>query len=281
MVRCLSFRLSDNMMENGINRKCNGNNGKTGPTTITPVYCMYYRQLFEYNSTLAEEVLSRIRGPKFSRIVEFGAGSGLFSIPLLEKLYPSVDEYIIADPYPGPYAKDREILVKRLREVGFSDKVRIEKVAIWNIAKKVSDIDLVIGHDVFCDLTMDQVKASLTAGMNILSKGGLFVHSGLCPNAATPSERLLMKLDSYSSTPLVKGNWFSPGSEFLFVISKEAGFDDVTIHEVKVPLTLFGTDARSLLKQWNIKKQALEKYGDRIDRIGIEFPREQVLICRK
>jgi len=242
---------------------------------------MYYRELFEYNSTLAEEVLSRMQGARFSRVVEFGAGSGLFTIPLLEKLYPSVSEYIIADPYPGPYAKDREAVVRRLKEAGFSDKVRIEKVPVWDIPKKVSEVDLIIGHDIFCDLTMEQVKASLRAGIEALSEKGLFVHSGLSPNAATPSERLLMKLDSFSSTPLVKGNWFSPGSEFLFVISREAGFDDVSIHEVKVPLTFFGTDARSLLKQSNLSKEALEKYSDKIDRIGIESPREQVLICRK
>ncbi|MGA1793727.1 MAG: hypothetical protein ACMUHM_07240 [Thermoplasmatota archaeon] len=242
---------------------------------------MYYRQLYEYNSTLAEEILSRLQSARFSRTVEFGAGSGLFTIPLLDRLYPSVSEYVVADPYPGPYAKDREALVKRLKEAGYSDKVRIEKVPVWNISKKVNDVDMIIGHDVFCDLTMDQVKDSLRAGIEALSDNGLFIHSGLCPNATTPSERLLMKLDSYSSTPLVKGNWFSPGSEFLFVISREAGFDDVSIHEVKVPLTLFGTDARSLLKQWNIRKEALEKYGDKIDKIGIEFPREQVLICRK
>ncbi|MGA1819724.1 MAG: class I SAM-dependent methyltransferase [Thermoplasmatota archaeon] len=242
---------------------------------------MYYRQLFDYNSTLAEEILSRMRRRDLSRIVEFGAGSGLFTLPLLEKLYPSFEEYIVADPYPGPYTKDREVLVKRLREAGYSDKVRIEKVPIWNISKKVNEVDLIIGHDVFCDLTMDQVKDSLRAGIEVLSDGGLFVHSGLSPNAATPSERLLMKLDSYSSTPLVKGNWFSPGSEFLFVISREVGFNDVSIHEVKVPLTLFGTDARELLKQWNIKKGALVRYKDQIDKVGIEFPREQVIICRK
>ena len=87
--------------------------------------------------------------------------------------------------------------------------------------------------------------------------------------------------DSVATTTARLWTLLVGSSEFLFVISREAGFDNVSIHEVKVPLTLFGTDARSLLKQWNIKKEALEKYGDKIDKIGIEFPREQVLICRK
>ncbi|MGA1873923.1 MAG: methyltransferase domain-containing protein [Thermoplasmatota archaeon] len=242
---------------------------------------MYYRQLFDYNSKLVDEVLKRIPRSVFRRVIEFGAGSGIFTLPLLERVYEGVDDYIVIDPYPGPYAKDRESLVKRVRDEGFQAKFHVHKTTIWDAGVELAGADLVIGHDVFCDLTMDQVKRSMKAGRRLLSEGGYFVHSGLCPNAATPSERLLVKLDSYSSTPLVKGNWFSPGSEFLFVISREAGYEDVGIHEVKVPLTLTGSGARALLKEWNIKDSAIRRYGEQIDRIGIEFPREQVLICRR
>ncbi|MGA1866855.1 MAG: hypothetical protein ACMUFK_05245 [Thermoplasmatota archaeon] len=242
---------------------------------------VYYRQLFEYNSRLVGEILRRIPFTRFKRVVEFGSGSGLFTIPLMDELYADVAEYIIVDPYNGPYIKDRESLARRLRESGYSKKVRVHRVPVWEMGHKIKDADLAIGHDVFCDLTMDMVENSMMAGKEVLKEGGFFVHSGLSPNTSTPAERLLMKLDSQTSTPLVENNWFSPGSEFLFVVSKKTGFRDIAIHEVKIPLSLSGNDARSLLKDWNIKESAMERYSRKIDEIGIEFPKEQILVCRK
>ncbi|MBN1540301.1 MAG: hypothetical protein JW939_09175 [Candidatus Thermoplasmatota archaeon] len=267
-------------MENGINK--HGIRNYTRLEWVTRRNAsVYYRQLFEYNSRLVDEVLRRKPISTCKRVVEFGSGSGLFTIPLMDKLHEDVEEYIIVDPYEGPYIKDRESLARRIRESGYSGKARILKVPVWGMRGKVEDVDLVIGHDVFCDLTMYQVKNAMMAGKDVLREGGFFIHSGLSPNASTAAERLLMKLDSHTSTPLVENNWFSPGSEFLFVISREAGFGDITIHEVKIPLLLSGNDAMSILKEWNIEDKVLKKYQKQIDEIGIEFPGEQILICRK
>ena len=214
-------------------------------------------------------------------MADIGAGSGYFTLPLLRRFYDKVEEYIIVDPFPGPYAKDKEMLLKRLQDSGLRDKVSIIERPAWNIHRDLSDVDLIIGHDVFCDLSLTQVKDSLRSGKKALKDEGIFIHSGLSPTATTSSERLLIKLDSLSSHPLIEGNWFSPGSEFLYAISKEIGFNDVAVHEVKIPVMLQGKDAWSLIDEWNIRKEALMKYANEINRIGLEFPREQILVCRK
>ena len=242
---------------------------------------MYYRQLFDYNAKLVEEIFKMVRLDDIRTVVEFGSGSGLFTLPLLSRIYDNVEEYIIVDPYPGPYAKDKEVLLKRLEDADLREKVSISERPVWNIHRDLSDIDLIIGHDVFCDLSMTQVKDSLRSGMKAMKEDGAFIHSGLSPTATTKSERLLVKLDSLSSHPLIEGNWFSPGSEFLYAVATEIGFKDVAVHEVRIPLALDGKDAWSLIDEWNIRKEALMRYAEEINRTGLEFPREQVLICRR
>jgi hypothetical protein len=242
---------------------------------------MYYRQLFEYNKKIVAEIFDIVQLSSFNKVVEFGSGSGLFTLPLMNRLYDMVEEYIIVDPFPGPYAKDKEMLLKRLKDAGFQDKVSIFERPVWNIHRDLSDVDLIIGHDVFCDLSMTQVKDSLRSGKKTMKNDGTFIHSGLSPTATSRSERLLIKLDSLSSNPVIGGNWFSPGSEFLYAAAREIGFKNIDVHEVKVPITLEGKDAWSLIDEWNIRKKALMKYADEINKIGLEFPKEQVLVCKK
>ncbi|MGA1848959.1 MAG: class I SAM-dependent methyltransferase [Thermoplasmatota archaeon] len=241
---------------------------------------MYYRQLFDYNKKLVEEIFDRADPGSFSRVVEFGAGSGLFTIPLLERIHDLVEEYIIFDPFPGPYRMEKGILKRRLKEAGFSDRITIREKPIGEAHKEVDSVDLIIGHDVFCDLSMKQIKDTLRSCKGVLGEGGVLVHSGLSATATAKGERLLIKLDGCSYRSVIKGHWFSPGSEFLYAISREVGFSIVNVHEVKIPLKLQGKTAMSLIKEWNIREDALRKYEKEINETGIEFPKEQILVCR-
>jgi hypothetical protein len=175
---------------------------------------------------------------------------------------------------------EKGILKKRLKESGFTQRTIIRERPIWDSHRELDDIDLIIGHDVFCDLSMKQIKDTLLSCKGSLAEGGILVHSGLSATATTKGERLLIKLDGCSYRSVIKGHWFSPGSEFLYAISREAGFENVDVHEVKVPLKLQGRTAMSLIKEWNIREDALKKYEKEINETGIEFPREQILVCR-
>ncbi|MFW3146419.1 MAG: hypothetical protein ACMUIE_06375 [Thermoplasmatota archaeon] len=241
---------------------------------------LYYRQLFDYNSKLVKEIMEHVPLSSLERVIEFGAGSGFFTIPLMSNIMDRVDEYIIMDHFPGPYVKDKQMLLRRIKEAGFWDKVNLKEVPVWEMKGEFEDIDLIIGHDVFCDLNMTQVRKTLKASRGSMSDEGTFIHSGLSPDARTRAERLLIKLDGCSSSPLVDDNWFSPGSEFLYVASKGAGFSSVKVHDVKIPLRMSGDKARAMIKNWRIPNHVLSRYEKEIDEVGIEFPGEHILVCR-
>ena len=241
---------------------------------------MNNKHLFEYHSILVEEILKLIRPSFYNRIIEFGSGSGLFTIPLINRLYDKMKEFIIVDPFPKPYLENKEILLRRIKETHYDNKVILSEIPAWEMNKEFSDVDLIIGHDVFCDLSREQIKEVLESGNKTLNRNGIFVHSGLSPNATSEAERLLIELDMFSSTPLIEDNWFSPNSKILIELTRDIGFEDIYIQEIKIPFKLYGEEALLLIKEWNIREEVVKKFERDINEIGIEFPKEQILVCK-
>jgi len=232
--------------------------------------------LFEYHLKLASTILSKIKYMSPRRIVEIGSGSGTFTIPLLEELNNYEVLYCV-DSYTGPYNQDRKILESKVA----GKKVEIVEKDAREIDKIISDIDLVIGHEILCDLNSKQAKEVMQACYNVLEEGGVFIHSEFSPFALNRSEEMLHIINKYSEEPISDTEWFSPTADELAGISYRIGFSSIDVNYRKVPIKFMKNAAIEMIKRWKTKTEFLEKYQDEINRSGIEYPMEQILYCIK
>ncbi|WP_455392733.1 class I SAM-dependent methyltransferase [[Eubacterium] cellulosolvens] len=237
--------------------------------------------LFEYHTTLAAFMLDKLENKSINRILEIGPGPGTFTIPFLRELNYDFEILYCVDPYPGPYKGDRKLLEEKIAAHRLKAKVEVLERDVREIDEILSDIDLVIGHEVLCDLTATQAEEVLVNCHRVLKAGGVFLHSELSPGAKNRGEELVHIMNDYSEEPISDTNWFSPTAAELESSANRVGFSEIKVEEFKIPLKLKGPAVVELVKRWKIKTEFLEKYRDEIANSGIEFPSEQVFICTK
>ncbi|UCE36451.1 MAG: class I SAM-dependent methyltransferase [Thermoplasmata archaeon] len=240
------------------------------------------KALFKYHLELVSYIMGRIESNRPRKIVEIGSGPGTFTIPLLKNLEKMLDKFYCVDSYNRPYAQDREVLESKLKIEGFHDYVEVIEKDAKEISKILSDMDLVIGHEILCDLNREQVEHVIAACFHSLREGGLFVHSELSPWTGNRSEELLQILNKeYSDEPISDKTWFSPTADELAGIAHKLGFTTIHIEYKKIPIRFLKSAAIEMTRRWRVNKKFLEKYHEEIDAIGIEYPMEQVLYCTK
>ncbi|MCG2737909.1 MAG: class I SAM-dependent methyltransferase [Thermoplasmatales archaeon] len=237
--------------------------------------------LFKYHSKLASVILSKIGYKRQRKIVEIGSGAGTFTIPLLKELDNNFELFYCVDSYTGPYHEDRNILKLKLKDVTTNKSVEIINKDAGEINKILSDIDLVIGHEILCDLNPKQVEQVISACYNVLKDGGLFVHSEFSPFSLNRSEEMLHILNKYSEEPISDTKWFSPNADELAGIAYKIGFKSVSVDYQKISIKFMKNAAVEMIGRWKTKSEFLEKYQDEINRVGIEYPMEQILYCIK
>jgi SAM-dependent methyltransferase len=240
------------------------------------------RALFEYHLELASFIMGRIESKKLVKIIEIGSGPGTFTIPLLINLEKKLEKFYCVDSYTGPYAKDRKVLESELKNKGFHDYIVVIEKEAKEINKILSEMDLIIGHEILCDLSREQVEQVMAACFNSLREGGLFIHSEFSPWAGNRSEELLqISNNEYSDEPTSDTTWFSPSADELACIANKVGFTSIKIEYKKIPIRFLKSAAREMIRRWRVNKEFLEKYHEEIDTIGIEYPIEQILYCTK
>ena len=237
--------------------------------------------LFKYHSTLASTILKELSLSSFKRIVEIGSGPGTFTIPFVEKLNNKFEILYCIDSYTGPYKHDNDILRSKLADHGLEGQLQIIKRDARDLDRHVSDIDLIIGHEVLSDLTLLQVEQLITASFNTLNKGGFFIHSEFSPIADNKSEELLHIINEYSQEPISDTQWFSPPADELIRLANHTGFESVQVKYKKIPIRFTHDAAIEMLARWKIKQEFLKIYSNKLEKIGIEYPSEQILICEK
>lgn len=237
--------------------------------------------LEEYHQRIAGIILDSIAPLEPRSIVEMGAGSGHMTIPILIQLDGKFREYLCVDPYTGPYSHDRCVLESRLRNIPETDGVTIIQFDIADIEDHASDVDLILGHDVFCDLQGDHIERILASCFNILKDDGFLIHTGFSPIATTESEKLVHLINEHAMDPISDTTWFSPGGDYLASIAHRTGFRGVDIRYERVNLRFKGDAAIEMARVWSVSDPFLGDHENEIRRIGIAFPMEQILICRK
>jgi len=240
------------------------------------------KALFGYHLELGSFILDRIGSRTLRKIVEIGSGSGTFTIPFLVLSEKRFERYYCIDSYTGPYSKDKDILESKIKNEGFYKYVEVIEKDAAEIDKIFSDMDLIIGHEILCDLNVEQVKQIMSACLNSLGEGGLFVHSELSPHANNRSEMLLQILNNeYSDEPISDTTWFSPTADELAGIAQKLGFTSIRVEYMKIPIKFIGEAALEMIRRWKTNESFLEKYDEEINTIGIEYPMEQILFCAK
>lgn len=237
--------------------------------------------LFKYHSKLASIMLSNIKSISPKRIVEIGSGTGTFTIPLIKELNNSFEVFYCVDSYIGPYHEDKKALELKLKELTTNKSIEIINMDARKITKILLDIDLVVGHEILCDLNSKQVERVLLACYNVLIDGGIFVHSECSPFALNRSEELLQISNEYSEEPISDTKWFSPNADELSGIAYSIGFKTISVNYQKIPIKFMNNAAIKMIERWKTKKEFLDKYQDEINRFGIEYPMEQILYCIK
>ena len=237
--------------------------------------------LSEYHSKLATFLLKQIKKYNIKNIVELGPGDGVFTIPFLNSLNFDINNYYCIDPYTDPYSDKGQILNNKLLENKFKEKVQVIHEDAANLDKIVSDIDLVISHEVLGDLNLKQIEQVFKACYNTLQEKGILIHSEFSPIPTNRAEEIVQIIDVYSSEYASGARWFSPGADQLAAIAYQAGFKSIKFRFKKIPIKFEHMAAIKLIKSWNIKGEFLDNYKQEIFKNGIEFPMEQILFCYK
>jgi len=237
--------------------------------------------LSTYHSELALIIAKRIPRKPRSRIVEIGAGPGTFTLPLLNTLDEGPELLYCVDSYTGPYEHDRAVLGRRLERESPETQVEIITADARDIGKLVSNIDLVVGHELLCDLNPDQVEQVMQACYEVLKDGGMFVHAGLSPRAESRAEELVQIADQYSEETLSDTTWFSPAAHELAGIAHRTGFSSIRVDYHKIPIRFLGSAAREMIRRWNTGPAFLERYSHEIERTGMEYPLEEIIYCTR
>jgi SAM-dependent methyltransferase len=235
----------------------------------------------EYNRTLVEQLLTKIQFNLKNTIVEIGSGGGCFTLPLLGELKDDFENFYCIDSYNGPYKEDMKELQGKLLNMDLLDRVEIITRDAVELDQMFSDVDLIIGHDMLCELNDAQIKKVLTVSYHALQKNGLFIHSELAPIAQNRAEELVHLANEYSAEPLSEIYCFSPNANDLVEMAVEVGFQIINVDFIKVPIRFKHDAAIEMIARWKTKTEFLNKYENEVFEIGLEYPMEQILCCRK
>jgi len=237
--------------------------------------------LFEYHSRLVSAIISKIKYTIPIKIVEIGSGSGAFTIPLLKELDNNFEVFYCVDSYTGPYKGDKKTLQSKLTDKDFQNSVEIIEKDVRNLGSTLSNVDLVIGHEVLCDLNPELVEDVMRVCYAVLNRGGFFIHSGFSPFPLNRAEELVKIINDYSEEAISDTTWFSPTADELAGIASRTGFTSITVDYQKILIKFMNKAALEMIRRWGTKNEFLTKYHDEIQRTGIEYPMEQILYCTK
>jgi ribosomal protein S18 acetylase RimI-like enzyme len=236
-----------------------------------------FTRLVEYHERLLSDIIKSVDDRGYKRIAEFGSGSGFFTLPLIRYFKEVADEIILIDPYVKDYRDHRRILMDLISEYAEETDISLISGRAEEVLRPDDDFDLVIGHEIFCDLTEEGIRQILGASISALKKGGIFIHSGFSDEITSEGTRLLHELDNPGGSSKREG-WFSPPDDLLLRVAGRIGFDSVRLLHVKIPFEIKGKEAVRILRFWNVDDN---DHIDLIEETGIRFPEETVLICEK
>jgi len=238
----------------------------------------------EWYERLSEFMVRLVEWSDVSVVLEAGCGSGRLTMPLVAKIGKRC-RFIAYDLSAGPYEGDLEILREGVLARGIGDVVETiygDVRDMKTIANK--SVDLIISHELFCELNRVGLELASKEFYRILKPKGQMVHAELSPVGENRAQELLIEANlSYSLETMLPecSFWFSPTVDDVAVLMRKTGFKDIRAYFFEVGLRFSYPVAIEQLTKWNIDSRFMEKYGKELREHGIEFPLEHVVVCKK
>jgi ubiquinone/menaquinone biosynthesis C-methylase UbiE len=233
---------------------------------------------------LAKCMLELVSLKDMSIVLEAGCGSGRLTVPLAVRV-PRECKIIGYDLSSGPYEGSMEILRRAVARERLRGVVEIMEGDVRDMKNVDSEsVDLIVSHDLFCDLDRTGLELALKEFYRILRNKGQMVHAELSPLAENRAQELLIEADRRYSLESVLPDgtyWFSPTAEDVAVLMHRMGFRNIRVQYFETDLRLGYEVALYQLKQWKIDSRFAEEHEKDLRDRGLEFPLEHVIACEK
>lgn len=217
-------------------------------------------------------------------VLEAGCGSGSLTMPLMVNLGGRC-RIIAYDLSTGPYEADLEVLSNKVTAKGLVDFIKTVKGDTTNMDSIADEsIDLIVSNEFFWELNRLGLERTLREFHRVLKHGGQMVHAELSPSAQNRPQELLIEANLHYSleTMLPEGAyWFSPTVDDVAALMNKTGFRNISVHFFETNIRLVYEVAVEQLKRWKTNPIFMEKHSKDLQKHGIEFPLEHVIVCEK
>jgi ubiquinone/menaquinone biosynthesis C-methylase UbiE len=221
---------------------------------------------------------------KTNTVLEAGCGAGQLTLPFVKKLAQISEgfRYVAYDAFGGPYEDDLKDFSRMVREEGLQKLVTVIQGKVESMEMMEDEsIDLIVSNELFPDLNRNSLGKTLREFHRILKPNGQMAHGELNPIPENESQALLIEANAYSSETKQPPEWFSPCSDEVSALMHKSGFKNIMVKYFETEVRMNYVEAMKQLRKWKIDPVFIDRRGDDIKRLGLEFPIEHVIFCSK
>jgi ubiquinone/menaquinone biosynthesis C-methylase UbiE len=222
---------------------------------------------------------------KTNIVLEAGCGAGQLTVPFVKKLGQINRDfrYVAYDAFAGPYKDDLKDFKRMVREERLQKLVTVIQGKVESIEMMEDEsVDLIVSNELFPDLNRNSLGKTLREFHRILRLNGQMAHGELNPISENESQALLIEANAYSSeTTQPPPEWFSPCSDEVSALMHKTGFKNIMVKYFETKVRMNYAEAMKQLRKWKIDPVFIDQRGDDIKRLGLVFPIEHVIFCKK
>ncbi len=238
----------------------------------------------DWYERLTEFIVSLVEWKDVSVLLEAGCGRGQLTMPLVRRLRRKC-RVIAFDLSAGPYEGDLEVLRNRVVDEGLERVIEAVEGDVRDM-RAIADesVDLIVSNELFGELDKAGLEQALKEFHRVLKHGGQMVLAELSPAAENKAQELLIEANLHYSLDTMlpeSAYWLSPTVDDVAVLMHKTGFRNIQARFFETNIRLGYEVAVEQLKRWKIDPGFVEKYGKDLQRHGIEFPLEHVIVCEK
>jgi ubiquinone/menaquinone biosynthesis C-methylase UbiE len=231
-------------------------------------------KIAQYYASIAHAMMDILGCEKYPVVLEAGCGAGDLSVPLHSQIRGN-SLYMCYDLFSGTYSSClSQMQDKRMNWSVIQGDVRTMSI-------QTGSVNLVISHELLCELTEDDTVTTLHEIYRILTEGGLYINGVLSPYPGNRAQELVLLADAHSEDPLFKKEWFSPPADTLAGMLHLAGFSTIRVRYIHESIRFEGECAFQALEDWKTDLEFYELYYKEVKTHGLELPPVQMVSCHK
>jgi ubiquinone/menaquinone biosynthesis C-methylase UbiE len=228
----------------------------------------------QYYVSIAHEMMDILGTEEYPVVLEAGCGAGTLTLPLHSQIQGNA-LYICYDLFSGCYASCLAQLRKK------NEKWSIIRGDARTMSIHSESVDVVISHELLCELTEEDTLATLKEVYRILVSGGLYINGVLSPYPENRAQELVVLADAHSDDPLFKKEWFSPPADTLASMLHLTGFTTIRVRYIDESIRFENECAFQQLEEWKTDLEFYQSYFKEVKIHGLELPPIQMISCYK